>query len=103
MAIGLSPEPEKVDREQALWDWVSGPGERRAVRADIGDQSVQVFGHRGWVASGGVDDLRHGAAPLMIGGGASLSVVSEVLQHSSIAITQSTYVHLLSGVGRGGC
>jgi integrase len=45
-------------------------------------------------------DLRHGAASLMIGGGASLSVVSKVLRHSSIAITQSTYVHLLGGVGR---
>jgi integrase len=45
-------------------------------------------------------DLRHGAASLMTGGGASLSVVSKVLRHSSIAITQSTYVHLLGGVGR---
>jgi hypothetical protein len=45
-------------------------------------------------------DLRHGAGSLMIGGGASLSVVSRVLRHSSIAITQSTYVHLLEGVGR---
>jgi len=45
-------------------------------------------------------DLRHGVGSLMIGGGASLSVVSKVLRHSSIAITQSTYVHLLGGVGR---
>lgn len=45
-------------------------------------------------------DLRHGAASLMIAGGVSLSLVSKRLGHSSIAITNDTYTHLLTDANR---
>ena len=35
-------------------------------------------------------DLRHGAATLALAGGANLKVVSEMLGHSTIAITADT-------------
>jgi integrase len=45
-------------------------------------------------------DLRHGAASLMLAGGADIAVVSKRMGHSSIRVTVDTYSHLLSGVGR---
>lgn len=45
-------------------------------------------------------DLRHGAASLMLAGGADVAVVSKVLGHSSVSITADIYSHLLPGVGR---
>ncbi len=41
-------------------------------------------------------DLRHGFASLAFAAGVPLKVVSESLGHSGIAITSSTYVHLLT-------
>lgn len=45
-------------------------------------------------------DLRHGAASLMIAGGAPLEVVSKTLGHSSVGITSAVYSHMLPGVQR---
>jgi len=45
-------------------------------------------------------DLRHGAASLRLAAGVDIAVVSKVLGHSGIAITNDTYSHLLEGVGR---
>ncbi len=45
-------------------------------------------------------DLRHGAASLMLAGGADIAVVSKRLGHSSIRVTADTYHHLLEGAGR---
>ena len=45
-------------------------------------------------------DLRHGAATLALAGGANLKVVSEMLGHSTIAITADTYTSVLSEVAR---
>jgi hypothetical protein len=45
-------------------------------------------------------DLRHGAATLALAGGANLKVVSEMLGHSTIAITADTYTSVLPEVAR---
>jgi integrase len=45
-------------------------------------------------------DLRHGAASLMLAGGADIAVVSKRMGHSSIRVTADVYGHLLAGVGR---
>ncbi|MGI5214946.1 tyrosine-type recombinase/integrase [Plantactinospora sp. CA-290183] len=45
-------------------------------------------------------DLRHGAASLRMAAGVDISVISKVLGHSSISITNDTYGHLLAGVGK---
>jgi integrase len=45
-------------------------------------------------------DLRHGAAPLALAGGADLKTVSEMLGHSTITITADTYATVLSEVAR---
>jgi integrase len=45
-------------------------------------------------------DLRHGAASLMLAGGADIAIVSKRLGHSSIRVTGDIYSHLLGGVGR---
>jgi integrase len=45
-------------------------------------------------------DLRHGAASLMLAGGADIAVVSKRMGHSSVRLTVDTYSHLLEGVGR---
>jgi integrase len=45
-------------------------------------------------------DLRNGAASLRLAAGVELAIVSKILGHSSIAITNDTYAHLLDGVGR---
>jgi hypothetical protein len=45
-------------------------------------------------------DLRHGAASLMLAGGADIAVVSKRMGHSSIRVTADIYSHLLQGVGR---
>ena len=44
-------------------------------------------------------DLRHGTASLMIAAGVDVAVVSKVLRHSTIKLTEDTYGHLLPGVG----
>jgi Phage integrase family len=45
-------------------------------------------------------DLCHGAASLRLASGTDIAVVSKLLGHSSIAITNDTYSHLLPGVGK---
>jgi hypothetical protein len=45
-------------------------------------------------------DLRHGAATLALAGGVNLKVVSEMLGHSTIAITADTYTSVLPEVAR---
>jgi integrase len=40
-------------------------------------------------------DLRHGAATVLIAAGVDLKVVSELLGHSSVAITADIYAHVL--------
>lgn len=42
-----------------------------------------------------VHDLRHAAATLMIAAGEDLSMVKDVLGHSTIALTSDTYAHIL--------
>lgn len=46
-------------------------------------------------------ELRHSGASLMLALGTPLHVVSEVLGHSSIAITKDVYGHLIAGERRG--
>ena len=45
-------------------------------------------------------DLRHTAASLMFARGLEATVVQRVLGHSSIAITNDTYLHLMPRVKR---
>lgn len=40
-------------------------------------------------------DLRHGAATVLLAAGVPLKVVSELLGHSSVAITADIYAHVL--------
>lgn len=44
--------------------------------------------------------LRHGAALLMLAGGADIAVVSKLLGHSSIAITADVYSDLIGTIGQ---
>lgn len=60
----------------------------RALAAEAGLRPVRLH------------DLRHGAASLMIAGGLDLSLVSKLLGHSGIAITNDTYTHLLQSAGQ---
>ena len=48
----------------------------------------------------GLHTLRHSAASVMITGGVPLKVVSEILGHSSIAITGDIYGHVSPDVAR---
>jgi hypothetical protein len=41
-----------------------------------------------------LDDLRHGAATLMLSAGVPMAIVPKMLRHSSIGITVDTYHHL---------
>jgi hypothetical protein len=45
-------------------------------------------------------DLRHGAATLMLAGGADMELVQALLRHSSITITSDTYTSVLPEVAR---
>lgn len=45
-------------------------------------------------------DLRHGAATLLLAGGADMKVVQATLRHSSISMTADTYTEVLSEVAR---
>jgi integrase len=45
-------------------------------------------------------DLRHGAAPLALQAGADLKVVSDQLGHSSIVLTDGTYISVLPDLAR---
>jgi integrase len=43
-------------------------------------------------------DLRHSAATLLFAAGAPIKVVSEVLGHASVNLTQNTYIHVIPGM-----
>jgi integrase len=43
-------------------------------------------------------DLRHSAATLLFAAGAPTKVVSEVLGHASVNLTQNTYIHVIPGM-----
>jgi integrase len=43
-------------------------------------------------------DLRHSAATLLFASGAPTKVVSEVLGHASVNLTQNTYIHVIPGM-----
>lgn len=45
-------------------------------------------------------DLRHGAATLMLAGGADMKMVQAMLRHSSMALTSDTYTSVLPDVAR---
>lgn len=45
-------------------------------------------------------DLRHGAATLMLAGGADMKLIQAMLRHSSLAITADTYTSVLPEVAR---
>ena len=45
-------------------------------------------------------DFRHTAATLLLGRGVHPKIVSEMLGHSTIAITLDTYSHVLPGIAR---
>ena len=44
-------------------------------------------------------DLRHTCATLLLTKGIHPKIVSEILRHSSIAITLDTYSHVIPGLG----
>jgi integrase len=46
-------------------------------------------------------DLRHTCATLLLTKGVHPKIVSEMLGHSSIAITLDTYSHVIPGLGDG--
>ena len=45
-------------------------------------------------------DLRHSVATILFAAGVDLKVISELLGHSSIAVTSDVYAHLLPGMQR---
>ncbi len=47
-----------------------------------------------------LQDLRHGAASLMLAAGVPMAIVSKMLRHSSIGITVDTYGHLSDDTAR---
>jgi integrase len=49
----------------------------------------------------GLETLRHSAASVLLNSGVPLKVVSEILGHSSIAITGDVYGHVAPDVSRG--
>jgi len=52
------------------------------------------------IPNAGLHTLRHSAASVMLTNGVPLKVVSEILGHSSIAITGDVYGHVSPGVSR---
>ena len=55
-------------------------------------------GKAGLPSTIGLHTLRHSAASVMLTNGVPLKVVSEILGHSSIAITGDIYVHVAPDV-----
>jgi integrase len=56
--------------------------------------------HRAGLGHWHLHELRHSGASLMLAQGTDLYVVSEVLGHSSVAITKDVYGHLVEGQKR---
>jgi integrase len=68
---------------------------RNALRA------LKVAATRAGLADAGLHTLRHSAASVMLTHGIPLKVVSDILGHSSIAITGDVYGHVAPDVSRG--
>ena len=68
---------------------------RNALRA------LKVAASRAGLPHAGLHTLRHSAASVMLTHGVPLKVVSEILGHSSIAITGDVYGHVAPDVSRG--
>jgi integrase len=67
---------------------------RNALRA------LRAAATRAGLPRAGLHTLRHSAASVMLNGGVPLKVVSEILGHSSIAITGDIYGHVSPDVAR---
>lgn len=63
-------------------------------------RALRVAATKAGLPHAGLHTLRHSAASVMITGGVPLKVVSEVLGHSSIAITGDIYGHVSPDVAR---
>ncbi|SDZ14188.1 Phage integrase family protein [Geodermatophilus africanus] len=68
---------------------------RNALRA------LKVAATRAGLPHAGLHTLRHSAASVLLTSGVPLKVVSEILGHSSIAITGDVYGHVAPDVSRG--
>jgi integrase len=63
-------------------------------------RALRVAATKAGLPHAGLHTLRHSAASVMITGGVPLKVVSEILGHSSIAITGDIYGHVSPDVAR---
>jgi integrase len=63
-------------------------------------RALRVAATRAGLPHAGLHTLRHSAASVMISGGVPLKVVSDILGHSSIAITGDIYGHVSPDVAR---
>jgi integrase len=63
-------------------------------------RALQDAATRAGLPQAGLHTLRHPAASVMLTGGVPLKVVSDILGHSSIAITGDIYAHVCSDVAR---
>jgi integrase len=68
---------------------------RNALRA------LKVAATRAGIPQAGLHTLRHSAASVMLSHGVPLKVVSDILGHSSIAVTGDVYGHVAPDVSRG--
>ena len=66
-----------------------------------GLRALKVAATRAGLADAGLHTLRHSAASVMLTHGIPLKVVSDILGHSSIAITGDVYGHVAPDVSRG--
>jgi integrase len=61
---------------------------------------LKVAAGRAGLADVGVHTLRHSAASALLGKGIGLKTVSEMLGHSSVAITGDVYQHVSDGAAQ---
>ncbi|MCW2601690.1 MAG: Integrase [Frankiales bacterium] len=71
-----------------------------AYRPEHVTRHMQELAEQAGLSRKRLHDLRHGSASLQLAAGVPIAVVSKRMGHSSIAITNDTYSHLLEGVGR---
>lgn len=100
-----------LERQRELWRQEVGRDPRPEERVFIGRRGAEATPHmaqaafRRTVKDAGLErlrlhDLRHLAASLMLGQGASVRAVAEVLGHRAPSITLDVYSHVLAGGGR---
>ena len=75
------------------------PGDCRPRLSRSGESSARLNARAG-VQRVRFHDLRHTAAPLLLSRGVHPKIVSEMLGHSTIAITLDTYSHVISTMQR---